>query len=399
MKGSSDHGDFSRAVLDQDLSYGAIRELIKAGYLTPKETTIPIDERKLDAILSAPFSGEALIYMTLFDDVTLLMRDRDRLFPGVRQLATGVSFEASHPEDIRHWTLDAMRAKGIILGDSFLREENPRSRLTKLDPATLFSDEDVRDLKLFRSLIYAKIDDQTRKTPFLFEYIDKGVAERGYIPMLVKELAQENKKLTQSILHLYFRHVMLVVRDELDRLRDFLHFSADKNAVAILADSLPLPPSALPGPPRRAAAGDEMLVTVQAFAKEMLHLPWPGNADEALQIRKSKDIRALRKQLGRWSDAIRDGDSNAGEEIRCSIAAASDRIRTAGRCRTVGGWTAYASLPLATVETMLGLPPIAGFTLATVGATTQAVGDALTWRNRWMAWETRWAGKGPREST
>jgi hypothetical protein len=398
MKRSSDYRQFSRAVLDQDLSRGAIKEFIKAGYLAPKENRVLVDDRYLDSILTAPLSVEALIYITLFDEVTLLMRDRERLFPEIRQLAPGIEFEAAHPTDISNWTNDALKAKAIIVADFLIREENPRSRLQRIDPGLLFSDEDMRDLKLLRNLIYAKVGDRAQKTPFLFEYIDKAVSDRGYIDTLAKTFARESKVITQSAMHIYFRSVMLVVRDQLDSLRDLLKFSTDKDAVAILADSLSFPSSDSSGPPKRTDTRDEVLVTVQAFINEMIHLPWPANVDEALDIREAKDIRALRKQLCRWSDTIRDGDRNAEEEIRRSIAAASDRIRTAGRCRVVGGWTAYASLPVATVEAMLGLPPIAGFTLATVGAATQGISDALTWRNRWMAWETRWTGKDTRGS-
>ena len=370
---------------------GAHSALIRSGYLHPHAKS-PADESLVNSIKSAPTNHEVLPYIALFDEVTLLMRDRDRLFEGTDQITDGVFLEGSHSNALSRWTLTGLMTKGVFAADQFKLEDNPSARLFKTNNiGSFFRTQDLRDMELFKDLIYAKLGDDLKGITDPFECIT-ALAEDPYQlyrwQQILKGIDKRpaSKRLTSRKFELYFRHLLWSVRDELDCLRDLFEYSSDKEAVAILAGQQSPPKRGTSEIPANPDPNDSLLATVRVFIEETINLPWPASIDDAIQIRGRKEIRSLRKQLQRWSEAVKEGDGPAQEEIRQGISKASNAVRTAGRCLTIAGWTTYASLPVTTIEALAGLPPIGGFTLATVGVAAQATGDAISWRNRWMAW-------------
>ncbi len=103
-----------------------------------------------------------------------------------------------------------------------------------------------------------------------------------------------------------------------------------------------------------------------------------------LKDKKGKDITRLREVLSGIELNLRDGRLTGLSKAMAEIEKATKELNEGEDLGKVNRWTTYLSLPVGVIEAVLGLPPVAGFTLGLVGAASTLKADRAKARNDWL---------------
>ena len=108
--------------------------------------------------------------------------------------------------------------------------------------------------------------------------------------------------------------------------------------------------------------------------------------DQVLYLKetKAKQIEGLNDALTELSVCIQEGRQQGLQKAKELISLATDDLNHGLQVTKVGNWVTYASLPVGIIELLIGMPPIIGIGLSSVGA-GGAVYEHLTKQKRWFS--------------
>jgi hypothetical protein len=209
--------DFSGAILDQDFSKGAVRMLVEAGRLQP-DIKSDVDRDSFERIMHTSLAQRALVYMALFDNIVLLLRNRDSFFGKVDEVAPGVRIKGMHPNSYDRWTghEPGLIAKTIVIADALRIRDHPHAKLMPVQLADLFSETDIADLALLMDLVGAVLPDDLQESPADIYRVIKSIVGRPELLPIIIDGASGRGRRNRRETELYLRHLMSSVRDHLD---------------------------------------------------------------------------------------------------------------------------------------------------------------------------------------
>jgi len=376
----------------------ALLELLLDENLIQKETPVAFNQIKTvgDLVMhrdpstfhvSAQDKRDTLLLLSMYDEIQLhVPRGLFTMIDLSHIGAAVIPYTDLHDSEWEKWRdLDTVRAKGMLLAYLSILEENPRKRLPR-DPLPfdkLFSADDVRDLDALRSLVIAVLGDVWSEAHYhLPEKYDlaRAFQDPDYISHLCRDIAKKTGG-GQGQPMILFLSLAVCLRDALADVRSLLAYGSDTSSLISW-------PSATQPPPLQSTpqAKSEEWVVVRALLNELNQVPQPMSIEQARRYRESHRVRALWIQIEQWTSALRVGDLKLETEIRESLTSTSRQLAAAETWSRLAGWASCFSIPVAVVELLAGLPPVAGFAVGAIGGMFGASSRLMRWKNRWLMW-------------
>jgi hypothetical protein len=129
---------------------------------------------------------------------------------------------------------------------------------------------------------------------------------------------------------------------------------------------------------------NHFVVLRTVLAEDRGVLPRIRNIRHALALRRDPNLRSLRKVLVEFNTAVQQGNTNELALARREVARAKRAMKRRESWQRRLDWVSYFSLPIGVAEGLTGAPPIAGLSLAVLGATGTAAMSAANRRHGWV---------------
>jgi hypothetical protein len=133
----------------------------------------------------------------------------------------------------------------------------------------------------------------------------------------------------------------------------------------------------------RTVAGHFVVVRT-ALADDRGVLPQIRDIRHALALRRDPHLRSLREMLVEFHRSVQQGDVKALESARREITGAKRALARRASWKRRLDWVSYFALPVGVAEALTGIPPIAGLSLAALGATGAAAMSHAKKRHDWV---------------
>jgi hypothetical protein len=140
------------------------------------------------------------------------------------------------------------------------------------------------------------------------------------------------------------------------------------------------------GPPDLDAKSltDHFVVVRAALAEDRGSPPRIRGLQHALALRRDPNLRSLREMLVEFHKAVQGGEADAVARARREVAQAKRAMSKRRAWQPWLDWLTYFSLPVGVAEALIGAPPVAGLTLATIGATGTKASARTKSRHGWV---------------
>jgi len=375
--------EFSRIVLDAEISLGLQVCLAKGGFAKP-ESDSWIPRRALKR--GERYYRRALDYLLLYDQVLIPIDDC-----WVELTDNASEFCKIMPDrpkwrllpKWKDWALEYM----LQISDTSKKiHHHYKTDISEIPILNVFTKKDINLLYSIRSFLLPYL--RTRPSVFYrslhsgefdmaMAYIIKNQDAMNFWSDIGKKSRTERDKLAWD-LELYVSRIFM----ELKQLEWLMSKSANLNVpvatprVKIKKDKVNkkgIPPS-----------DDSYWKAYQIYLEEIEIFPDLRTINDVIRLRQKPEIKKVRNSLREWSLCIRAGEENAEKEMRKEIKNAIHKVKRLGPVKKIGWWSAVMSLPIGIAELLIGSPGIGGLILASLGTASLIYSRKMKKQNDWF---------------
>jgi hypothetical protein len=129
---------------------------------------------------------------------------------------------------------------------------------------------------------------------------------------------------------------------------------------------------------------DHLVVVRAALAEDRGSPPRIRDLRHALALRRDPNLLSLREMLVEFHKAVQGGEVDAMARARHEVAQAKRAMTRRRGWQPWLDWVTYLALPVGVAEALIGAPPVAGLSLASIGATGTKASSRTKLRHGWV---------------
>ena len=131
--------------------------------------------------------------------------------------------------------------------------------------------------------------------------------------------------------------------------------------------------------------GNDLMQLVKVYFHEVPLRPRLRCLEDFLRIRETPSVKRWREVMHEFHREMRSGNQDGILKLKKEFSLASSDLGRAAKLEQSSGWATVLSVPVAVVEALVGLPPIAGITVAVLGSAFSVSASRRRLMNSWVA--------------